>query len=75
MNDHSHHHQNAPWYRNRATLVLIGFIAVAGYFLISEHQAHFINVLPYLLLLACPLMHLFMHGGHGDHDQDKSKKG
>jgi hypothetical protein len=21
--------------------------------------------LPYLLLLACPLMHLFMHRGHG----------
>lgn len=21
--------------------------------------------LPYLLVLACPLMHLFMHGGHG----------
>ena len=22
---------------------------------------------PFLLLLACPLMHLFMHRGHGDH--------
>jgi hypothetical protein len=24
-------------------------------------------VLPYLILLACPLMHLFMHRGHGGH--------
>jgi hypothetical protein len=25
------------------------------------------GVLPYLLLLACPLMHLFLHHGHGGH--------
>ncbi len=24
-----------------------------------------LEILPYLLLLACPLMHLFMHHGHG----------
>jgi hypothetical protein len=22
---------------------------------------------PFLLLLACPVMHIFMHGGHGGH--------
>jgi hypothetical protein len=26
-----------------------------------------LGVLPYLLILACPLMHLFMHRGHGGH--------
>jgi hypothetical protein len=26
-----------------------------------------LGVLPFLLLLACPLMHLFMHHGHGGH--------
>jgi hypothetical protein len=26
-----------------------------------------LGVLVWLPLLACPLMHLFMHGGHGDH--------
>lgn len=50
----------ANWY-------LLGFLAIAGYFLLSEHRAHAINYLPFLLLLACPLMHLFMHGGHGQH--------
>ena len=30
-----------------------------------EHWAHALGVLPYLIILACPLMHLFMHGGHG----------
>jgi len=46
-------------------LVVIG--AVAAYFLVTEHLAHVVGALPYLLLLACPLMHVFMHGGHGGH--------
>lgn len=46
--------------------VALGFIGVAGYFLITEHAAHLFGVLPWLLILSCPLMHLFMHhGGHG----------
>lgn len=47
--------------------VLIGFLLVTAYFLWTEHQAHVIAFLPFLLLAACPLMHLFMHGGHGHH--------
>ena len=49
----------------------IGFLvlgAIAAYFLLSEHRAHFIGSLPWLLLLACPLMHVFMHDGHADHE-------
>ncbi len=53
---------NAP--RRRARWVLYGFLAVAAFFLWSEHRAHLMGVLPYLLLLACPLMHLFHHHGH-----------
>lgn len=37
------------------------------------HTGHVLSALPYLLLMACPLMHLFMHGGHGhshrEHDR------
>jgi hypothetical protein len=40
-------------------------IAVLGYFLIMEHWAHIVPWLPWLILLACPLMHVFMHRGHG----------
>ncbi len=44
------------------------FFAAAGlFYLLSEHQAHLFGVLPYLLLLACPFMHLFMHHGHHEH--------
>ena len=48
-------------------LVLCAFLIIAGFFLLTEHTAHVFGALPYLLLLACPLMHLFMHHGHGHH--------
>lgn len=62
--DHGHEPDNGKGTQFKAKWVLIGFLAIAAYFLISEHQAHFIQALPYLLL-ACPLLHFFMHGGHG----------
>ena len=57
-----------PFWRSRYAVGLLVFGAVALYFLLSEHRAHFFGALPFLLLLACPLMHIFMHGGHGGHD-------
>lgn len=56
-----------PWWQTKMGMALIGFLAVAGFFIATEHTAHLYGALPYLLLLACPLMHLFMHGGHGHH--------
>ncbi len=49
----------------RFNLALIGFLLIAAFFLFSEHRAHFFGILPYLLLLACPFLHMYMHGGHG----------
>ena len=48
-------------------LAAIGLIAAVLYFLLAEHRAHFITALPFLILLLCPLLHVFMHGGHGGH--------
>jgi hypothetical protein len=62
-----HDHKPTPFLRSPAGPVLIAFIAIAGFFLWQEHRAHLLGVLPYLLLLACPLMHIFMHGGHRGH--------
>jgi hypothetical protein len=31
-----------------------------------------LGVLPFLIFLACPLMHLFMHHGHGGHGNGDS---
>ena len=30
-------------------------------------------LLPFALLMLCPLMHLFMHGGHGSHGTHNAK--
>ena len=51
----------------RVNWYFFDFLAIAGYFLLTEHRAHVVPYLPFLLLLACPLMHLFMHRGHGGH--------
>lgn len=48
-------------------LAFLGFALVAGYFLFTEHRAHVYGALPYILLLLCPIMHLFHHHGHGHH--------
>lgn len=59
-------HQIKPgFWGSRYALGLLVFGAIAAFFLLSEHRAHFFGALPFLLLLACPLMHLFMHHGHG----------
>ena len=46
-------------------VALAVFAAAAAFYLFAEHRAHLFGVLPYLLLLACPLVHIFMHGRHG----------
>lgn len=55
---------------SRTGLVLLGFLAVAGYFLWAEHEAHIVSVLPWLLLGGCLVLHLFMHRGHGSQNDD-----
>ena len=49
----------------RAKLVFLGFAVIGAVLLIAEHRLHLLPYLPWLFLLACPLMHLFHHGGHG----------
>ena len=63
--------------RFRYGLALIGSLAIAGFFLWEEHEAHILGYLPLILLLGmCLVMHFFMHGGHGGHGSDKgSHKG
>ena len=55
-------------------LVLIGFLAIAGVYLWMEHRAHLLGALVFLPLLLCPLMHLFMHHGHGEHSEPKGPR-
>jgi len=49
----------------RTACVFLAFAAIALFLLLSEHRAHAVGLLPFLLLAACPLLHIFMHGGPG----------
>ena len=69
--DHNHESRDQPRSGFSMNWILIAFLAVAGFFLFTEHRAHLFGFLPFLLLLACPLMHLFMHHGHGGHGQHR----
>ena len=71
-----HQHTQTPsdrprFWRSRYGVAFLIIAAVAAYFLLKEHTAHVAGYLPFLLLAACPLMHLFMHRGHhGHHGRD-----
>ena len=65
-------HARASGKQRRFTLGACAFLAVAAFYLWTEHRAHLLGALPYLLLLLCPAMHLFMHHGHGDHESGSS---
>ena len=45
-------------------VVIICLFAV-GYWVYTYQYEHALGFLPYAILLLCPLMHIFMHGGHG----------
>lgn len=58
--------QGSFW-TSRVFVVCAALLVIAGFLLWTEHLAHALGILPYILIIACPLMHLFMHGGHGGH--------
>ena len=75
--EHRHEPDSSKETISRAKWVFIAFLFIAAYFLITEHRAHLSGWLSsygiWLLLLACPLMHLLMHGGHGSHRDDSGE--
>jgi hypothetical protein len=54
------------WLVFRRSAVLLFVVALIALLFITGE----LRVLPYLLLLACPLMHMLMHRGHGKHNSD-----
>lgn len=65
--EHKHDAHSDAGSRSKANIALIVFLVIAALFLIAEHRAHLAGWFPYwpYLLLASPLMHRFMHRGHG----------
>jgi hypothetical protein len=50
-------------------LMLLSAAVVAAFFILREHWSHALGLLPYLLLISCPLMHLFGHRHHDRSDE------
>jgi hypothetical protein len=61
------------WTPPRINWVLMGFLAIAAFFLFTEHRAHLLGALPFLLLALCPLLHFFGHRGHGGHSREDKR--
>ncbi len=75
--DHSKHDGYRGFFASRGNVVLVVFLAVGGFYLISEHTAHLVGYGPLvLLLLLCGGMHVFMHGshGHGEHGDGEDRR-
>jgi len=53
-----------------SVLLVTAVISAAAFWLLREHWGHMLGYAPYLLFLACPLMHLFH--GHGAHDHGRA---
>jgi hypothetical protein len=73
--DHSDHEPSKPspgWLLPMKISFTV-ILGIAAFFIISEHWVHLAGILPWFLILSCPLMHLFMHGGHGGHNDDNTK--
>ena len=68
-------HEPPPFWRSRAGVALLVVAAVGGFLLFTEHRAHVLGFLPFAFLLACPLMHMFMHHGHRHGGHGHSERG
>ena len=57
---------------SKRLLPLLLILGILAFFLTAEHRAHAFGILPYVLLLLCPLLHL-LHGKHhgGDVHADR----
>ena len=65
---------DAPPGRRPVTIALLMIVLIVAFYLLREHWGHVSGLWPYLLRLACPLMHLFHgHGGHGGHARHESR--
>lgn len=62
------------WFLSWRGIALTAVLAAVSVSLMTSHREHLALALPYLLLLACPLMHIFGHGHHHSSHHDKDEK-
>ena len=61
------------WTGFRAMLA-VAVVSAGLFWLLRDHWAHALGLAPYLLFLACPVMHLFMHHGHRSSGHDNTTR-
>jgi len=69
------HEQQAKQLSLKWGWLIICSLALVAILMLTGHKPHLYGALPYLLILACPLMHLFMHKNHGhNHDDNQTSE-
>ena len=62
-----HHESTGSNFSPGMLMIVLLSLGVAAYFFFFQGTFDSSTGLLVLLLLACPLMHMFMHRGHGGH--------
>ncbi len=70
----NHEHGLRDWLCSRTGIATLVAVAVLGFLIYEGHGMHLLGLLPYLLILSCPLIHIFMHGWHHHHSGDDERK-
>ena len=60
----AHAPDRKPFLKTPLGWTCVGFAMLAVIFLFTEHTAHVFRALLWLVVLACPLLHVFLHRGH-----------
>lgn len=66
-----HHESTGSRFSTGMLVIVLLSLGAAAYFVFFQQIWEVSNIFLILLLLACPLMHLLMHGGHGEHLEDQ----
>ena len=56
-----------PWWKTRLAFAVLCVAVIAAVFAAIDHWRHVVGAWPLLFLMACPLLHVLMHGSHGKH--------
>ena len=60
--------------RSPTGIVAVVAVVLLAIYTATQHTEHIVAALPFAFILLCPLMHLFMHGGHAGHGADGSTR-
>ena len=71
MNSPHSANTSPTFWRSKLGVALGMLLVIALFYLAREHYGHMLGLLPYMILLLCPLMHFFghHHGGHNHHGE------